>query len=556
MTSSPVARVTSIVAALVAAVAWSACTTRHTASLAGRWDATVVVNGVEIPAAFEIAGEGAGMTGSFFNSSLRIVSTATVIEDDAVTFAYDQYGTRLRLVVKDDQLEGEYLRAAGPYAFRARRAVARTAPGSSVPTIDGVWIVKARGSKGEEAWRFVARQTGADVEATILRIDGDTGALTGSFDGRRFVLSHFDGSRPLLLEVAANADGTLTLVENKGMESVAVRESTTAAGAIGTPEDPALHTTMRDGGEPFRFSFRDLDGRIVSNTDPKFAGKVLLVSISGSWCPNCHDEAPFLVSLYKKYRAQGLEIVSLSFERAGQLENPVQLRAFMKTYGIEYTVLVPGEPGKVTELLPQAVNLDCFPTSFILDRDGRVQRIHAGFPSPGSGAFYDEAVAEITGTIERLLAGETVQPGVSSVRSSRPPRVTLAPAVTSSPAGSSDVGLSLTVTMPREYHVQAHEPRDPSLIPTILDVEVPEGATVLGVKYPKPQEFSLAGSNDVLLVYGPTFTIDVRLRLPATAAAGDVRVPAVLRYQACDDAVCFAPARATAEWSVRVGKRE
>ena len=68
------------------------------------------------------------------------------------------------------------------------------------------------------------------------------------------------------------------------------------------------------------------------------------MNISGSWCPNCHDEAPFLAELYKKYRGKGLEIVTLSFEEADQLANPTRLRAFIANYGIDYTVLLAGEP--------------------------------------------------------------------------------------------------------------------------------------------------------------------------------------------------------------------
>ena len=120
--------------------------------------------------------------------------------------------------------------------------------------------------------------------------------------------------------------------------------------------------------------------------------------------PHCHDEAPFLVSLYRKYRAHGFEIVSLSFEQGAQLENPARLRAFIAEYGIGYTVLLPGEPKELADKVPQAVNLNAFPTTFILGRDGRVRAIHAGFPSPGSGRFYEEAEREITEHVERLLA--------------------------------------------------------------------------------------------------------------------------------------------------------
>ena len=108
-----------------------------------------------------------------------------------------------------------------------------------------------------------------------------------------------------------------------------------------------------------------------------------LVSISGSWCPNCHDEAPFLGELTRNTSAQGLEIVSLSFEEAEQLKNPVRLRAFIKSYGIDYTVLVPGEPKELADKLPQGVNLNSFPTTFFLGRDGRVRSVHAGFPGAG-----------------------------------------------------------------------------------------------------------------------------------------------------------------------------
>ena len=130
----------------------------------------------------------------------------------------------------------------------------------------------------------------------------------------------------------------------------------------------------------------------------------MLLNISGSWCPNCHDEAPFLAALFKKYRQQGLEVVTLSFEEADQLVNPMRLRAFVATYGLEHTVLLAGNPDQLNEKVPQAVNLNAFPTTFILGRDGRVRVVHTGFPSPGSGEFYVKAERDITRAIERLLA--------------------------------------------------------------------------------------------------------------------------------------------------------
>jgi thiol-disulfide isomerase/thioredoxin len=143
---------------------------------------------------------------------------------------------------------------------------------------------------------------------------------------------------------------------------------------------------------------------MVTNEDPRFRGKVMIVNIGGSWCPNCHDEAPFLSSLYQKYQGKGLEVVLLSFEEGEQLTNPTRLQAFIKEYGIKYTVLIPGEPDQLNDKVPQGVNLNSFPTSFILGRDGRVRAVHAGFPSPGSGEFYSKAERDVTSIVERLLS--------------------------------------------------------------------------------------------------------------------------------------------------------
>jgi thiol-disulfide isomerase/thioredoxin len=374
-------------------------------SPAGLWDARVVVNGVEVPFRFEIAGDGPRVTGTFFNGDDRIPSTTGTFENGVLTLSYDEYGTKLDATLKDGRLEGQYLRGTrgGPLAFEANRFTPAP-PVDGTPAIAGLWNVQVKSSKGESAWQLIVRQSGAEVSAAILRVDGDTGTLTGSYRDGKFVLSHFSGVRPLRVELTPGADGTMALVQNKDEPLTAIRAEQALAKGLPQPSDPSRFTSVKDPTEPLRFSFPDLDGRIVSNTDPKFQGKVVIVSIGGSWCPNCHDEAPFLVDLYRKYRSRGLEIVSLSFEEEAQLKNPVRLRAFNKRYGIDYTVLLPGEPRELAAKMPQGVNLNSFPTSFILGRDGRVRSAHAGFPGKASGKFHTEATEEVTALVERLLA--------------------------------------------------------------------------------------------------------------------------------------------------------
>jgi thiol-disulfide isomerase/thioredoxin len=379
-------------------------------SLAGLWDATVVVNTLTIPFRFEIAGEGAAIKGSFFNGDEKVTSTTGAFEHGVLTLSFDEYGSTLTATLKDGTLQGEYNRGTrgAPYPFQAKRFAPVQVGDAPIPSIAGLWNIQVKSSKGEAAWQLIVRQSGAEVSAAILRVDGDTGTLTGSYRDRKFVLSHFSGARPALLELTPAADGTLAVVQGRDAPLTAFRSDQARAKGLPEPSDPSRFTSVKDPTEPLRFSFPDLSGRIVSNTDEKFRGKVVIVNIGGSWCPNCHDEAPFLVDLYRKYRGQGLEIVLLSFEEAEQMKNPARVRAFIKRYGLEYTVLVPGEPRELAEKMPQGVNLNSFPTSFILGRDGRVRSVHAGFPGRASGEFHTRAKAEITATIEKLLS-EPVQ---------------------------------------------------------------------------------------------------------------------------------------------------
>jgi len=375
-------------------------------SVTGLWDAVVTVNNVDVPFRMEFSGNGKALKGSFFNGDERVTSTSGAIDHGAIVLSFDEYETRLEAQLADGILEGQYLRGTrgAPYPFRAKRFTPTNADASNVPGIAGLWNVQVKSAKGESAWQMIVRQSGAEASAAILRVDGDTGTLTGRYADGRFVLSHFSGARPLRLELTPKADGTLAVIQNKDDPLTAVRSELARARGLPEPSDPSQFTSVKDPTEPLRFNFPDLNGRLVANSDERFRGKVVLVNITGSWCPNCHDEVPFLVELYRRYRNRGLEIVGLSFEEAAQLKNPTRLKAFIKRYGVEYPVLLSGEPKEAPEKLAQAVNLNSFPTTFFVGRDGRVRGVTAGFPGKASGKFHEEATAEIIARIERMLA--------------------------------------------------------------------------------------------------------------------------------------------------------
>jgi thiol-disulfide isomerase/thioredoxin len=372
--------------------------------IGGVWAAHVTVDNVEIPFRIQFSGAGHAFKAWFFNGDERIVSTSGTSTATSIVARFDQYNSRLEANLRGGALDGDYRRDGKVYPVHAVPFLAPPPPAGAVPDISGAWVIQTGNTKGERAWHLLISQSGAEVSGAVLRVDGDTGALSGRYEDGRFTLSHFSGARPALFVLTPGKEGYLDVLQNGTRKLIAVRVDLARETGLPAPDDPAQHTTLRDPGTPLRFRFPDLQGRMVSNTDARFKGKVVILSVGGSWCPNCHDEAPLLEDLYRKYKGQGLEIVELSFEEEDQLKNPARLRAFRKEYGIDYAVLLAGEPSQLAEKVPQAVNLDTFPATFFIGRDGLVKAIHAGFAGKATGALHDRLVEEINATLARLLA--------------------------------------------------------------------------------------------------------------------------------------------------------
>jgi thiol:disulfide interchange protein len=123
---------------------------------------------------------------------------------------------------------------------------------------------------------------------------------------------------------------------------------------------------------------------------------------------------------------------------------------------------------------------------------------------------------------------------------------------TSGVRAGTTVRAALRVALPEGFHVQSNKPKDPSLIATEVTVDGASGIEVEEIVFPAALEFRQEGLEEPLLVFEREFIVGVRLALPAGLPNGEVIVPARLRYQACDDKMCYAPSTAQAAWALRV----
>jgi thiol-disulfide isomerase/thioredoxin len=242
----------------------------------------------------------------------------------------------------------------------------------------------------------------------MLSTTGDYGPLHGTFDGERLVLMVFDGVHVYRFEGELLPGGGLAgEFRSRANPPVSWQAKKLDAAAADTYLPGGFDVVMPKNPEvPYIFSFADLEGKPVTSSDARFAGKPVIVAFMGTWCPNCNDEAPVLRDLYARYRPKGLEIVALSFEYTDdQDRNRRQVKRFLERYGIRYPVLLAGttRAAKDSPAITQLEGWQGYPTTLFLDRQHRIVKIHSGFDGPATGERFTKLKKEMEEAVEGLL---------------------------------------------------------------------------------------------------------------------------------------------------------
>lgn len=109
------------------------------------------------------------------------------------------------------------------------------------------------------------------------------------------------------------------------------------------------------------------------------------------------------------------------------------------------------------------------------------------------------------------------------------------------------------VTIEPGWHVNSHKPTFDYLIPTELDLDLPESWAAETVQYPQAEMQTFAFADQPLAVYDGSVVIVGSLQVPAGTAQGQVPIRAKLRYQACNDSQCLPPVTTEAELQLKIG---
>jgi thiol-disulfide isomerase/thioredoxin len=376
---------------------------------AGAWRGVLDVAGGPLRFALEIERTRQdSLSGRFCNGDRCEPWFAIRASGDSLTFEIADYAATIRARMSGDSLAGVYHNVGnrGPRTIPFRAARGRWPQEAAPEALLGRWDATLTTDGRTSPRVFLFENGPSGLRAAVISNTGDYGQFGGRAEADSVSIARFDGSFVYMLTARLDGD---TL---RGLFHAGLRTQTpfTAVRSGGKPHLRApTEVTQADTTAPFRFAFRDVDGRPVSNEDDRFRGKVVVVDVFGTWCPTCHEAAPVLVSLYRDYHDRGLEIVGLAYEVTGDSAiDGALVRRYRERLGVPFPLLLAGinDTEAAAATLPQLRGFTSFPTTIFLGRDGRVRRVHAGFYGAATGPMHARQIAGFRAVIERLLEEE------------------------------------------------------------------------------------------------------------------------------------------------------
>ncbi|MEY3591704.1 MAG: hypothetical protein RLZZ38_672 [Bacteroidota bacterium] len=280
-------------------------------------------------------------------------------------------------------------------------------PDGIFPELSGRWkVLFEPGTPNEEVLVGVFQQEmNGRIFGSFLSETGDYRYLHGYVANGKLHLQTYTGYWAFVVEADLNGSNEMTGVFYSGGKSSspfkAIKDE-----KVQLRDEAELTYLIKRDETVYLKGLTKLNGRKV-NLDLNKQNQVTLIQIMGTWCPNCIDESHLLNELQIQYGAKGLRVIGLAFEVGNDSKKQrSRLNKFVKDLGINYNVYLAGTSSKeaAAAYFPMLNGIMSFPTSILVDRNGKVLAIHTGFSGPATGQAYNDLVQKFKQEIEGALS--------------------------------------------------------------------------------------------------------------------------------------------------------
>lgn len=146
------------------------------------------------------------------------------------------------------------------------------------------------------------------------------------------------------------------------------------------------------------FALKDADGRTVRLSD--YRGKVVLLDFWATWCDPCRYEIPWFMAMERKQKDRGFAVLGVSMDDDGW----EAVKPFIAELGVNYRVLVGND-----EIAQLYGGVDALPTTFLIDREGKIASVHVGL---GNRRDFEDGVEQLLQTPAPAANGRAAMPAL------------------------------------------------------------------------------------------------------------------------------------------------
>ncbi len=345
---------------------------------------------------------------TFINGLEHIQTRPAVQLNDTLYIEMPVYKSHLRLYRSDEnRLTGSWHHPAKGRAYAipvtAKRSESMAKPLDATPTTPLTYqITFSPNTPDAYPAEGIFRTSAEGITGTFRTETGDYRYLSGSSTASGYSLGCFDGSHLFQFEFTLDDDsirGTFHSGSHWSEPFVGYRSDRSIL------RDP-FSITYVTTDEPVVLELFTLNGDLHVLDAQQLNSPVTILQIMGTWCPNCLDEARYLIDFKRRY-GNDVGIIGLAFERSNDVSTNLQnLTTYVQTTGINYPLFLAGSASKsiASDKFPMLNRISSFPTTLVIDGQGAIVAIHTGFNGPSTGEAFERFKTQFEGTIDRVLA--------------------------------------------------------------------------------------------------------------------------------------------------------
>jgi thiol-disulfide isomerase/thioredoxin len=311
---------------------------------------------------------------------------------DTIRINFPEYQSYITAEFVGGVMQGFFkIPAKGDYSipFEARYGQShRFSTLNKTPVLDmtGNWETTF-GVEGAEADQEKAigqfKQEGNKLTGTFATETGDYRFLEGEILANKMYLSCFDGAHAFLFEGKILEDKTIFGTFQSGKSSKTTWEA--KKNDTYKLRDAEKLVQTKTGVSEANINFTNPEGKVISLQNAEYQGKVKILQIMGTWCPNCKDETKFLSEFSKNN--PNVAVIGLAFERHKEKSKAdLAISNYKKVMKAPYEFAVAGYADKkeASEVLPFLDKVMAFPTTVYIDKHNKIRKIYTGFYGPAT----------------------------------------------------------------------------------------------------------------------------------------------------------------------------